>query len=130
VIAAVVDGVRSVPEAELRAAVQPSRILPSVLWNPRLTAPDGTCLPTPDGYIPQARLALEVDSREFHAEGEHWVRTLHRQNQYQQYGIAVLVFTPAEIRADPARVRRMIERAYQQRVAGGSPEIAFTVQPA
>ncbi len=45
-----------------------------------------------------------------------WRRTLSRHNLLSQYGIIVLHFTPAEIRREPRRVLRAIERTYQARL--------------
>jgi Transcriptional regulator, AbiEi antitoxin len=121
VMAEILGGVRSSPEADLRAILRSSRVLPKILWNPTLTASEGTQLPTPHGYIPEVHIAIEVDSREHHADGEHWKRTLDRQNIYSLYGISALHFTPTEIRLEPTRIRRAVERAYlrARKPAGG-----------
>ncbi len=116
VISEVSDGVRSSPEAELREALLESRVIPLILWNPMLLAPDGSLLPRPDGYIPDAAVALEVDSREHHSDNDDWARTLHRHNLFSQFGVLVLHFLPTEIRAEPTRVRRIVERAYLSRI--------------
>jgi hypothetical protein len=113
----VLEGIRSAPEAELRALTLTSRILPTILWNPSLSTLDGTVLPTPDGWLPDAGVALEVDSREYHASPDDWRRTLSRHNVLSAHGIVVLHFTPAEIRREPKRVLRAIEQTYQARIA-------------
>jgi hypothetical protein len=113
----VIDGVRSAPEAELRTLTLSSRILPTILWNPVLSTLDGTPLPTPDGWLPDVGIALEVDSQEHHSSPDDWRRTLSRHNVLSQYGIIVLHFTPAEIRREPKRVLRVIEQAYHARLA-------------
>jgi very-short-patch-repair endonuclease len=92
--------------------------LPPIRWNARLLTSDGAVLPTPDGFIPDAALALEVDSREHHAGEDGWRRTLRRSNVLEQYGIAVLHFTPTEIRLSPAAVRRTVEQTCTLRLAG------------
>jgi Transcriptional regulator, AbiEi antitoxin len=106
------DGVRSAPEAELRDLTGRSKVLPRILWNPQLTTVEGTPLPTPDGWLPDVGLALEVDSAEHHASPDDWRRTLGRNNELSQYGVAVLHFTPTEIRQTPRQVLATIERAY------------------
>ncbi|GAA4713378.1 type IV toxin-antitoxin system AbiEi family antitoxin domain-containing protein [Phytohabitans rumicis] len=111
----VIEGIRSAAEADLRDCLSTSRILPEILWNPSLRTADGTALPTPDAWIAEASLAVEVDSREFHFAPEDWRRSLDRHNVLGRYGILVLHFTPAEIRQDPARVRRIVEDAYRAR---------------
>ena len=112
-----VDGVRSSPEAELRELAATSKVLPPILWNPALVATDGTPLPTPDGWIAEAGLALEVDSRAHHSSPDDWARTLRRHNTLSRYGAVVLHFTPREIRTEPARVLRVMEHTYVSRIA-------------
>jgi hypothetical protein len=113
----VIDGIRSAPEAELRSITQRSKILPPIEWNPTLTGPSGERLPTPDGFIREATLVLEVDSREHHAEGDKWNRTLKRGNEFTRIEYGVLHFTPEEIRNEPERVLHMIEDTYVKRMA-------------
>ena len=74
--AEITDGVRSAPETELRECLGGSSVLGGILWNPRLSAADGTRLPTPDGYLADCAVALEVDSREYHLSPNDWARTL------------------------------------------------------
>jgi very-short-patch-repair endonuclease len=119
VVGEVTDGVRSAPEAELRALALRSRILPRFRWNPRLTTSDGVKLPTPDGYLEDVGIAVEVDSREFHLGADEWQRTLAHDNGLSAAGIVVLRFTPAEIRSEPNRVLGEIEQAYVRRLQGG-----------
>jgi hypothetical protein len=113
--AEVVAGTRSAPGAELRDWLSGSTLLPEVLWNPRLFTTEGRTLPTPDGYLVAAAVALEVDSQEYHFRPEDWARTLDRHNELSRLGILILHFTPAQIRREPARVRRMVEEAYASR---------------
>ena len=120
VVAELTEGVRSSPEAELRELLATNPDLPTILWNPRLVGADGATLPTPDAFIVDAGLALEVDSRDHHADGEAWLRTLARSNALQGCGAAVLHFTPTEIRTEPARVKRAVEQTCALRIAGGA----------
>lgn len=111
----VVAGTRSAPEAELRQCLMGSRRLPEILWNPRLRTAEGRALPTPDGYLTEGAVAIEVDSREYHFSPEDWRRTLARHNELSRMGVLILHFTPAQIRRDPAWVRRAVEDAYAAR---------------
>jgi hypothetical protein len=123
----VVAGVRSVVEAELRAGTLRSKVLPTVLWNPSLTTPDGRNLPTPDGWIDEVGIAIEADSREYHLSPEHWERTLARHALLTSLGAAVLHFPPSRIRRDVDAVVRVIERTYlDRRAAGIRPSIRAT----
>lgn len=123
----VVSGTRSAPEAELRECLAGSRVLPAVLWNPRLVDAEGRRLPTPDGYLPEAGVALEVDSQEYHFSPEDWARTLDRHNELSRLGVLILHFTPAQIRRDPAAVRRIVEEAYATRGGASTPVVARPV---
>jgi hypothetical protein len=105
-------GVRSAPEGEIRELLGRSRALPGVLWNPRLMTAAGHRLPTPDGWIADVGIAIEIDSREYHTSPADWQRTLERHNEFARHGILVLHFTPAQIRKDPAKVVATVERAY------------------
>jgi hypothetical protein len=120
VLPEIVAGVRSAPEAELRVITSGSRILPTILWNPCLVDAQGTRLPTPDGWIPEAAMGLEVNSRTYHGSGDGWDSTLSRSNDLIELGAAVVHITPTEIRTNPARVLRRIERTYLARVGMGS----------
>jgi hypothetical protein len=119
-LAEIMDGSRSAPEAELRECLAGSRLLPTIRWNPRLRRSDGLVLPTPDGYLDDAAIALEVDSQEYHFAPGDWARTLDRHNELSRCGILILHFTPAMIRRDPDRVRRTVEDAYRTRRGAGA----------
>jgi hypothetical protein len=114
----VIEGVRSTYEAELRAITLRSKILPPLEWNPPLFEPDGKRLPTPDALIRDVALAIEVDSRKYHAEDRKWNRTLKRGNELTRWVYGVLHFTPEEIRDEPDMVLQMIEDAYLRRKNG------------
>jgi len=96
------DGVRSVAEAEFRALIRRAR-LPDPLYNPRLFVGD-TFLAKPDAWWPDAGVACEVDSREWHISPDDWDRTLSRHARMSAHGIIVLHFTPRRIRAESAAI--------------------------
>jgi hypothetical protein len=126
-IAEIAGGVRSAPEAEARELLARSRILPAILWNPRLQAADGTVLPTPDGWVTTVGIALEIDSREYHTSPADWRRTLERHNILARHGVLVLHFTPAQLRTEPATVLDTVEHAYLERKAAGTlPSVTVT----
>lgn len=112
-------GTRSAPEIELKKLLERSVVIREILWNPKLIADDGTLLPSPDGWIDDVGIALEVDSREYHLSPEQWQQTMRRHNTLAAHGVVVLHFTPSEIRTRPTHVRRLIERAYRERIAEG-----------
>lgn len=114
------SGARSAPEVELQETLHPSKVLPTILWNPKLEAFDGTPLPSPDGWIPNVGLALECDSREYHLNPEGWQRTMRRHNLLAEYGALVLHFTPSELRGRRRSIRAVVEHAYQERLQSGA----------
>jgi hypothetical protein len=113
------DGVRSAAEAALRATLKRSPLLPPVRWNPTLLAPDGSRLPTPDAWIDEVGLAIEVDSREFHLSPADWERTLDRHNRLARHGAQVLHFPPSQVRRAPAEVLHTVEQTYLERRKAG-----------
>jgi hypothetical protein len=119
VVAEIADGVRSAPEAEFKEIVDTTAVLSRVLWNPTLLSPDGDRLPTPDGWLDEVGIAIEIDSREHHASPDGWSRTLARHNELAAFGALVLHFTPSEIRSRPELVRRRLVDAYVTRLRTG-----------
>jgi hypothetical protein len=121
----VAGGAASAPEGELQRILGRSKIIPCVRYNPTLVTTSGQPLPSPDAWIEDAALAIEVDSREYHLSPEGWQRTLNRHNALAEVGAQVVHLTPSDIRR-PRRVLRIVERAYQQRVGAG-PSVAIRV---
>jgi hypothetical protein len=119
-LAEVADGVRSAAEAALRTTLSRSRLLPAIAWNPALVTADGRRLPTPDAWIEQVGLAIEVDSREFHISPADWERTLRRHNELARYGAQVLHFPPSQIYRAPGAVLDTVEQTYQERHRAGA----------
>ena len=95
-LAEVADGVRSSAEADLRSLIKRAR-LPMPMFNPRLFAGQ-TFIAVPDCWWPQAGVAAEVDSRQWHLSPRDWERTLARHARMGSHGIVVLHFTPGQIR--------------------------------
>lgn len=116
VIAEVTDGVRSAPEAELRDLIAKAR-MPVPLFNPRLYLPNGTFIACPDAWWPEAGVAIEIDSRQWHLAPDDWERTMTRHSDLGQYGIVTLHTTPHQLRADPAPFLRKAANAYKAGVA-------------
>ena len=106
-------------EGEARQLLARSRVLPALLWNPRLLAPDGAVLPSPDGWLAEVDVAVEVDSRAYHISPEDWERTMRRHARLTQFGVLVLHVSPRRIREDGAAVVALVETAYLARRAAG-----------
>jgi hypothetical protein len=124
VLAEVIDGIRSSPEGDLRDLVRRSD-LPAPLFNPDLYL-NGAFLARPDAWWPQAAVAVEVDSREFHLLPEDWRQTIRRHSRMTAAGILVLHFTPDQLHSESGQVVREIASA----LAAGRPAAAVTTRPA
>jgi hypothetical protein len=110
-LAEVADGVRSVAEGDLRDLIIRAQ-LPQPMFNPRLYL-GRTFLAQPDAWWPEAGVAAEVNSREWHLSPEDWARTQARQALMGRHGIIVLPFTPRQVRTEPATVTTGIRSALQ-----------------
>jgi very-short-patch-repair endonuclease len=88
--------VRSAAEGDLHALVKRER-LPEPMYNARLFV-GNQLLAVPDAWWPQAGLAVEVDSREWHLSPADWERTLARDANLTEHGILTMRFTPRQIR--------------------------------
>jgi very-short-patch-repair endonuclease len=117
----VADGIRSTAEADLRDLVNRSG-LPAPMFNARLYA-GKVLLAVADAWWPDAGVAAEVDSREWHLSPADWERTLRRHARLTAHGILVLHFTPRQIRAEPAAVAAAIRAALDAARAGGQPRV-------
>jgi hypothetical protein len=117
-LAEVEAGVRVAPHAILRELCRASPVLPEISWQPTLRGPDGERLPTPDGWIPDTAIALEVTGQEVDPT-PGWTRQLERHGTFAEFGVLVLTFTPNELRMDPAGALATIVRAYLGRARAG-----------
>jgi hypothetical protein len=111
VLAEVADGIRSTAESDLRDLIRTAR-LPMPLFNPSLYLGD-TFLAKPDAWWPDAGVATEVDSREWHLSPDHWDRTRRRHTLMAAIGIQPLHFSPHDIRTDRATVIKRIKDALE-----------------
>ena len=110
-LAEVADGIRSVAEGDLRKLIVKGR-LPAPLYNPRLFAGE-EFIGSPDVWWPDAGVACEVDSREWHLLPADWERTQARHARMSAHGIIVLHYAPRRIRSDPAGVVAEIKKALE-----------------
>jgi hypothetical protein len=98
--------------AVLSAELATSTVLPPVLWYPRLIAPDGCVLPSPDAWIAEVDLGLDLESGD-------WERSVARHTVLSQYGAQLLQIPPDRVTDDPAGVCLAVERAYLDRLRAG-----------
>jgi len=98
----VADGVASVAEGDFRNLIRDND-LPKPMYNPQLYV--GTeFLAKPDAWWPDAGVAAEVDSREWHLSPAAWEQTQARHARMSAHGILVLHYAPRRIRSDGAAV--------------------------
>ena len=116
-LAEVADGIRSVAEGDLRDLIHGAG-LPEPMFNARLYAGQ-TLIAVADAWWPQAGVAVEVDSKEWHLSPEDWERTLRRHAAMAAQGIVVLHFTPRQLREEPERVLADIRAALRNGQARG-----------
>jgi hypothetical protein len=98
----VAAGVRSVAEGDLRKLIVRCG-LPEPMYNARLFVGEAF-LARPDAWWPDAGVACEVDSREWHLSPQGWERTQARHARMSAHGILVLHYAPRRIRSDSAAV--------------------------
>jgi hypothetical protein len=127
VLAEAAEGIRSVAEAEFMELIERSR-LPKPMFNARLLTVDGTFIACPDAWWPEAGVAAEVDSREYHLGPEGWRETMRRHDAMAGHGILVLHFTPSEIRRSPRIVVATLENAI--RAGRARPSLPVVARPA
>jgi hypothetical protein len=101
-LAEVCDGIRSGPEGDFRDLLGRSG-LPKPMFNACLYSGE-TFLAIADAWWPDAGVAAEVDSKQWHLSPEDWERTLQRHRQMSACGIIVIHITPGQILREPVRV--------------------------
>jgi hypothetical protein len=109
VLAEVADGIRSAAEGDLRDLIGRSG-LPVPFYNPTLLW-DGKFLAIPDAWWPDAAVAVEVDSKEFHLLPDDWEQTMRRHRRMSIAGLTVLHVSPRQLRTEPRLVLTDIAEA-------------------
>jgi hypothetical protein len=125
-LAEVAEGVRSTAEADLVRLIRRHR-LPMPMLNPCLFI-GGKFLAMPDAWWPQAGVAVEVDSREWHLSPAEWEQTMARHARMSAHGIIVLHYPPSRIRAAGREVAAEIRSALD--AARGRPLQPILARPA
>ena len=120
-LAEVADGVRSAAEGDLHSLVKRER-LPEPMYNARLYV-GNQLLAIPDAWWPQAGLAVEVDSREWHLSPADWEHTLARGARMTEHGILVMRFTPRQIRTTGREIASKIRSVLSSPAARPLPLI-------
>ena len=116
-------GIWSLPESGLESVLARSPTLPPLMVNPQLHSLEGERLPTPDGWLDDVGLALQVHSLRWHALGAEWEGTVIQDSVFVEHGITVVAFTPQRITSDPQWVVRRVERIHAALVGRGRPSV-------
>jgi hypothetical protein len=124
VLAEVAAGIRSPAEGDFRDLILRSG-LPAPLFNARLYLGQ-QLLAVPDAWWPQAGVAAEADSREWHFSPDGWEQTMLRHARMTAAGVLVLHFSPRQVRTAPGDVVAAIAAALR----AGRPIPAIMARPA
>jgi very-short-patch-repair endonuclease len=125
-LAEVADGVRSAAEGDLRSLIRAAG-LPAPIFNARLyIGPD--LLAVVDAWWPDAGVAVEVDSREWHLSPEDSQRTARRSRGMSAKGIIMLHVTPHQIRTEAEKIVADVRDALESGLA--RPPLAIRTLPA
>ncbi|MPY79628.1 MAG: hypothetical protein GEV04_14350 [Actinophytocola sp.] len=119
---AITRGARSVAEAWAMPVTARSG-LPPMRWNVRLRTASGLALPSPDGWIDDVALTIEVDSIEYHLSPDDYRRTLERHNIMTAHGIVVVHVVPSQLRTEPDKVIAHLRESYRQAARRPRPDI-------
>ncbi len=111
IIGEVADGADSTAEVDFQLLIKSSG-LPEPMYNHELYA-GRVFLGKPDAWWPEAGVAAEIDSREWHLSPELWQRTMSKHDRLSSHGIIVLHFTPRRIRSDGVKVVSELKSALQ-----------------
>ena len=121
-LAAVATGAMSGPEADLARLLE-SAGLPALMYNVALVTTGGSYIATPDVWLDDVGLAVEVDSVAYHATPDGFARTLRRNARYAAAGVPVVTVLPADLVARPRGTLRDIDRARAAAAARGRPDV-------
>ncbi len=125
-LAEVADGVRSAAEGDLRSLIRAAG-LPPPIFNARLyIGPD--LLAVADAWWPDAGVAVEVESREWHLSPEDWERTMRRSRRMGAKGILLVQVSPHQIRTEAERIVADIRDALE--AGRARPPLAIRTLPA
>lgn len=125
VLPAVAQGAWSAPEVDLHGLVTAAG-LTDAQFNVTVVDAQGAYVATPDVWLDDVALAIEVDSVEHHALGEGFERTVRRNARYAAAGIAVVSVLPRDLTTSPTRVTAMILAARDAAARRVRPDVRVT----
>ena len=125
-LAEVADGVRSAAEGDLHSLIRAAG-LPPPMFNARLyIGPD--LLAVADAWWPDAGVAVEVESREWHLSPEDWERTMSRSRRMGAKGILLVQVSPHQIKTEAEKIVADIWDALE--AGRARPPLAIRTLPA
>ncbi|RHA37523.1 type IV toxin-antitoxin system AbiEi family antitoxin [Cellulomonas rhizosphaerae] len=125
-VTAAAGGAWSAPESDLILLVASSMTLPRPWANPELSTLSGLRLPTPDLWLDDVGMAIQVHSYAHHAAGPDWERTIRADSALAEAGILRISLTPSEIAHRPRATLRRIEAMHASRSPTDRPPIRMT----
>jgi hypothetical protein len=125
-IAAAATGAWSAPEHDLYELCRASPVLPEPWLNPELRSSTGSRLPTPDLWLDDVGLAVQVHSERHHSSAEDWARTIRTDSALAEAGILRISVSPREITHDGAAVVARIEALYLTLRPSTRPRVTAT----
>jgi hypothetical protein len=121
-VRAVSGGARSAPEGDLARLFDAAGIR-GVLYNAVLLTPSGALIATPDAWLDDIGLAIEVDSREYHASPDGFANTLRRNARYAAAGVPVVGVLPTDLHTRPAGLLADIVGAMEAAARTPRPDV-------
>src|SRR5215475_12797669 len=121
----IADGIRSAVEGDLRKLIKRSK-LPDPFYNPRLYVGE-EFIAMPDAWWPEAGVAVEVDSKQWHLSPSDWERTMARHSRMSAVGITVLHYPPSRLHAEPRAVVAEIRSALE--IGRSRPRLPIRTEP-
>jgi hypothetical protein len=119
---ALLNGAESVAEADAWEVWKLSG-LPTAEWNVRVCDRSGAFIAKPDAWCDEVAFAWEIDSRGYHAEGDHYAATLARNARYSAHGIVCLQTLPTRLRTEPGQVIAELRASYAAACARPRPPV-------
>lgn len=126
-LASVAIGARSGPEVDLVSLLTGAGI-PHVLFNVRVVDAAGAFVAIPDAWLDDVGLAIEVDSRQFHADDDGFARTVRRNARYARAGVPNFTVLPEDLSRRPEWVLNAITAARDAATARPRPNVRVVVE--
>lgn len=132
---AFLGGAWSRPEGVLRDIIDGDGGFPPLLTNCTLVSlGDNTTVGLPDGYIEDAGVAIQVQSRQHHQGiddrgGDRWARTVEKDSEMAAVGVRVLGVTPWTLYSQPNRFLDRLRKLVDIGLTGPRPAVRAVPLP-